>query len=192
VHPTEEAECPDINELINLGKNKKVAAIGEVGLDYFYCQEELGRKKQIEIFETNIAAAKILKKPLIIHSREAAKEIINILKATNASDIGGTFHCYTESWEMAKAALDLNFYVSFAGIITFKNADNLREVAKKVPQDKILIETDSPFLAPTPMRGKPNEPAYLKYIAQALANLRHVSYEKIAHQTTENFHRLFT
>ncbi len=136
--------------------------------------------------------AKHLNKPLIIHTRQAAKDTLAIMANEQASGVGGVMHCFSESWDVAKEALDLNFYISFSGIVTFKNADMLREVAKKVPINRILIETDAPYLAPQPFRGKQNQPAYVKYVAQEIATLRGVSLEQIAYETTENFYRCFS
>ncbi len=176
--------------LVTLGQDPKVVGIGETGLDYYRTEPDMSW--QTDRFRHHIRAAIALKKPLIIHSRQAPDDTISILKEENAASIGGVLHCFTENWEMAKAALDLNFYISFSGILTFKNAVEIQAVAKKVPEDRILIETDAPYLAPNPHRGKPNEPAYVKYVAEHLAALRGVSFETIAELTANNFFRLFT
>lgn len=197
VHPTETgAREPTLSELVELGDDAAVVGIGETGLDYYYCQNADGQGKnsreyQRKLFKLHIAAAKELGKPLIIHSRAASSDIIAILKSEQASVVGGVMHCFTENLEMMKSVLALDFYISLAGIVTFKNADMLREVAQRVPLDRLLIETDSPYLAPVPLRGKPNEPAYVHYIAEYIAKLRHISYQDLAQQTTENFFRLF-
>jgi TatD DNase family protein len=190
-HPTEEIYEPTLNELLDLGSQPKVVAIGETGLDFYRCEDESIREYQRRLFKLHICAAKELNKPLIIHSREAGTGILKILTEEKAADIGGVMHCFTENWEMAEAALQLNFYISFSGIITFKNAENLRNVAKKVPLKKILIETDAPYLAPAPHRGKPNEPAFLHYTANFMANLLNISSENFATITTENFLNIF-
>ncbi|HBS52006.1 MAG TPA: TatD family deoxyribonuclease [Coxiellaceae bacterium] len=188
VHPGEEnVYQPNLQELINLAQNKKVVAIGETGLDFYYIKDEIKRKQQIELFRLHIQAAKSVKKPLILHARDADLDIIRILQEEEIKKVGGVMHCFTGSLDMAKAALDLGFYISFSGIVTFKNAEHLRNIAKNVPVEKILIETDSPYLAPMPVRGKSNEPLYLPYIAEFMANLLGISYEAFAAQTTENF-----
>ncbi len=190
VHPTEkEAHQPTLNELIELAQNKKVVAIGETGLDFYEGKDEVNTKKQIDLFKLHIRAALELNMPLIIHAREADKEIIEVLETEKAKRVGGVMHCFTGSLAMAEAALRLGFYLSFSGIITFKNAEKLRNIAKTIPIDKILIETDAPYLAPVPMRGKPNEPAYLPYTAEFMATLLGISYESFVNQTTENFLR---
>lgn len=189
-HPTEEGHIPSVNELCEFGNDHLVVAVGETGLDYFYCKTENDKELQRQLFRTHIRAAIELKKPLIIHSREAATDIIAILREEHAEIVGGVMHCYTESLEMAQAALGLNFNISFSGIITFKNADKLRAVAKEIPLNKILIETDAPYLAPVPMRGKSNEPKYLPYIAAELAKLHNISVAELSKHTTENFFRM--
>lgn len=190
VHPNESAgEKIDIDRLFEYAKHPKVVAIGETGLDYFRSQGDLNWQQ--ERFCAHINAAKQLEKPLIIHTRDAKKDTIALMKAEGAHEAGGVMHCFTEDWEMAKQALDLNFYISFSGIVTFKTADILREVAQKMPLDRMLIETDCPYLAPIPHRGKMNQPAYVKYVAECIANLRNTTVENIAQQTTENYFRLF-
>lgn len=190
VHPTEQdCQDPSVAELVALADDPVIIAIGETGLDYFHCPEK--SQWQLDRFRTHIEAAKQTGKPLIIHSRESKVDTIQVMRDEKADEIGGVMHCFAEDWAMAKQALDLGFYISFSGIVTFKNAKNLHEVAKKVPIDRMLIETDSPYLAPTPFRGKPNEPAYVKYVAEHIAELRGDSFENIAKASTENFFRLF-
>jgi TatD DNase family protein len=193
LHPTEESEKkPSVEELISLAADQLVVAIGETGLDYYRCEhDKMAQVYQQDLFRDHIRAANTIKKPLIIHSRMAKENLFEILRDENAANVGGVFHCFTEDWQVAKMALDMNFYISFSGIITFKNADALREVAKKIPADKILIETDAPYLAPTPFRGKQNEPAFLPYIAEKLAAIRGESVTQIAKQTSQNFFSLF-
>lgn len=189
-HPNEElAEEPTIESMIAITKNPKVVAIGETGLDYFRSCGDL--TWQQNRFRQHITVAKRTEKPLIVHTRDAREDTIRILKEENAAQVGGVLHCFTENWAMAKAAMDLNFYISFSGIITFPNAKELREVAAQVPLDRILIETDSPYLAPIPFRGKPNEPSYVRYVAEKLAEIRGEPIEKIAEQTSSNFFSLF-
>lgn len=190
VHPNEtDSPDPSVEELIEMGSDDSIIAIGETGLDYY--RTEAATRWQQERFCRHIAAAVHLNKPLIVHTRQARAQTIACLKSEDASRASGVLHCFTEDWAMAKQALDLGFYISFSGILTFKNATEVHEVAKKAPLDRILVETDAPYLAPVPYRGKPNEPAYVKYVAQYLAELRGVSYEEIATTTTENFTRLF-
>ena len=190
LHPTElVAHEPTVDELVQLANHPKVIGIGETGLDYYRCEGDT--EWQRTRFKNHIQAAKILKKPLIIHSRMAQADTIQLLTTEGAADVGGIMHCFTEDWAMAKSALDLGFYISFSGIITFPNAQALRDVAKQVPLDSILIETDSPYLAPVPYRGKSNEPAYVRYVAEKLAEIKDVDYQTIATSTTENFCRLF-
>lgn len=189
IHPNERAEEADEATLVRLGESPKVVAIGETGLDYFRSTGDLEWQRQR--FRTHIHAAKKLRKPLIIHTRNAKEDTLRIMQEENARDIGGVMHCFSEDWEVAKRALDMNFYISFSGIVTFKNATTLQEVAKRVPLDKVLIETDSPYLAPNPHRGKPNEPAYVRYTAEYLAEMRALSLNEFAGQTTDNFFQLF-
>ncbi len=192
VHPTEEdARYPVLNELLSLGDDQKIVGIGETGLDFYHLNQADTCQHQADLFKLHIQVARELKKPLIIHARNADREIIDILRDENAGEIGGVLHCFTGSMAMAMAAIELGFYISFSGIITFKNAHNLREIAKVVPLDKILIETDAPYLAPEPVRGKSNEPAYLPYIAEYISELLQLGYERLSGITTENFLRLF-
>ena len=191
VHPNvQDCKEPSIDELIILGQPDNVIGIGETGLDYFRSEGDLAWQHQR--FRNHISAAKKLKKPLIIHTREAKEDTLRILKEENADEIGGVVHCFTEDWEFAKKAMDLNFYISFSGIITFNNAVAIKEVAKKIPSDKFLIETDSPYLAPTPFRGRPNYPTYVRYVADQIAELRGTSTTKIADLSASNFYQLFS
>ncbi|MFP6681452.1 MAG: TatD family hydrolase [Gammaproteobacteria bacterium] len=191
VHPNsdESAREPSLDELLKLGSDDIVVAIGETGLDYFRSEGDL--EWQRERFRCHIRAARQLDKPLIIHTREAAVDVIKILREEHAEDIGGVMHCFVDDWETACQAMDLGFYISISGIVTFKSAAALREVASKVPIDRLLIETDSPWLAPVPRRGKQNEPAYVRYTAEFLADLRDIDFDELAYKTTKNFFDLF-
>jgi TatD DNase family protein len=190
VHPNVSlAHEPTFAQLAELAEANQVVAIGETGLDYFRSQGDLAW--QHRRFKTHIQVAKAVKKPLIIHTREAGEAVLQILAAEGADEVGGVIHCFTEDWAFAEKALALNFYISFSGIVTFKKASAIHEAAKKVPADRFLIETDAPYLAPTPFRGKPNYPMYVRYIAEQLAQLRGVSVAEIAAQSTANFYSLF-
>ena len=190
VHPNERAgRDPDENELADLANDDRVVAIGETGLDYYRSEGDLNWQR--ERFRRHIRAAKRCGKPLIVHMREAADDTIHILRDEAADSVGGVMHCFTGDWETARRAIELNFHISFSGIVTFKNAADLREVAKRVPQDRLLIETDAPYLAPVPYRGKSNEPAFVRYVAQCLAERRKTSEEDIAALTRQNFFSLF-
>lgn len=190
VHPNVvNKQEPTVHDLIDLGKNDKVIGIGETGLDYFRSEGDLEWQRQR--FRTHISAAKALNKPLIIHTREARNDTLAILKEEGAEAVGGIIHCFTEDWEFAKAAMDLNFYISFSGIVTFNNVDQIIEVVKKMPNDRFLIETDSPYLAPVPYRGKPNYPTYVHRVAEKIAIIRDVSKNKVAEDSTRNFYELF-
>lgn len=184
-------EEPDLNSLTTLADNPACIAIGETGLDYYRTNDEEAKVKQRQRFRTHIHTARKMNKPLIIHTRCAADDTLAIMHEEKVQDIGGVMHCFTESWDVATKALAMNFYISISGIVTFKNATQLHEVAKKVPLERLLIETDSPFLAPVPYRGKQNHPALVKYVANALSELRQISYEEIAERTTANFSRCF-
>lgn len=190
VHPAEEnTQDPSVEVLVDLASDKSVVAIGETGLDYYRAQGDLTWQQMR--FRRHIRAARELGKPLIIHTREAREDTIRILKEENAAEVGGVMHCFTETAEMAKQAMELGFYISFSGIITFKNALELQALVKQIPLDRMLIETDSPYLAPVPYRGKPNEPAYVKHVAEKIAELTLTDYETVAKVTTQNFYRLF-
>ncbi|MDF1677336.1 MAG: TatD family hydrolase [Legionellaceae bacterium] len=192
VHPNDVTEhALDTDTLKTLANTPGCIALGETGLDYFRTETAEAIKMQHESFRTHIRVARALNKPLIIHTRAAAEDTLQIMKEEKADEIGGVMHCFSENWDIAQRAIDLNFYISFSGIVTFKNAHVLHDVAKKAPLDKILIETDAPYLAPTPNRGKPNHPAWVKHVAEALAQLRETSYETIARETTANFYRCF-
>jgi TatD DNase family protein len=189
LHPNEQKEEVDLATLIKLAQPKKVVAIGETGLDYFRSAGELGWQQ--ERFRIHIRAAKQLQKPIIVHTRQAQIDTLRIMREEGAELVGGVMHCFTEDWTMAKQALDMGFYLSFSGIVTFKNAATIQDVARQVPLDRLLIETDAPYLAPNPERGKANEPAYMRHTAEYLANLRNISLEAFAEQTTDNFFHLF-
>jgi TatD DNase family protein len=190
VHPDEQrGRDPSVDELVHLANDPRVVAIGETGLDYYRIKGDM--TWQQDRFRRHIRAACVSHKPLIIHTREAAADTIRVLQEEGAESVGGVMHCFTESWETARVALDLGFYISFSGIITFRNADSLRAVAAKVPADRLLIETDAPYLAPVPYRGKTNEPAFVRYVAEELAKLRGVSLDELARTTTQNFFTLF-
>ena len=202
VHPDNEGvHEPSLAELVAGAAQPKVIAIGETGLDYYQMDERKGGRTvadlewQRERFRTHIRAARQVQLPLVIHTRSASDDTLAILKEEGeqggAGSAGGVFHCFTESMAVARAALDLGFYISFSGIVTFKSAVELKEVARFVPEDRFLIETDSPYLAPVPHRGKTNTPAFVPLVAQQLADLRGVSAEDIGRQSTANFHRLF-
>jgi len=190
VHP----DYPDVpvvteEELVNLADHPKIVAIGETGLDYFRIKDDC--EWQRERFRTHIRAARQSRKPLIIHMREAAADTLRIMREERAGDVGGVMHCFTESWEVAQGAMDLGFYISFSGIVTFKNARALKDVAKRVPLDRMLIETDAPYLAPVPFRGKTNEPGLVRYVAEEIARLRDIPLDQVAAATSSNFFRLF-
>ena len=190
VHPDDtDGEDPEAERLVDLSKHPKVVAIGETGLDYFRLEGDLAWQR--ERFRKHIRAAKRTGKPLIIHTREAGADTINIMREEHAETVGGVMHCFTETWEIAKSALDLGFMISFSGILTFKNAKNLRAVARNVPLESTLIETDSPYLAPVPHRGKTNEPAYVRFVAEELARVKELPLETVAETTSSNFRKLF-
>lgn len=190
IHPNvEQDEQFTVEELVAQAAHPKVIAIGETGLDYFRSEGDL--EWQRDRFRVHIEAAKQTQKPLIIHTREARQDTMDILENENAEKAGGIIHCFTENWETAQRALDIGFYISLSGIVTFKSAKELQEVAKKLPLDRILIETDSPYLAPVPHRGKTNKPVFVKHVAEFLAELRGDTVENIAATTTANFQRLF-
>jgi TatD DNase family protein len=190
VHPNhEEGSEPTVEQLVALADDPRNVAIGETGLDYFRSDGALERQR--DRFRVHIAAAHECGKPLIIHTRDAREDTLQVLRDERARDVGGVLHCFTESWEMAKSGMDLGFYVSFSGIITFKSAAELRDVARRVPLDRLLIETDSPYLTPVPHRGKPNEPKHVTHVARCMAGLRGMDPDEIAAVTRENYFRLF-
>ncbi|MFC2973673.1 TatD family hydrolase [Azotobacter bryophylli] len=190
VHPLdiEPGSAPALDWLLGELDHPRVVAIGETGLDYHYQPEAAALQQQA--FRLHLEAARISGKPVIVHTREARADTLRLLREA-ALPQAGVLHCFTEDWEMAKAALDLGFYISLSGIVTFRNAAALREVARQVPADRLLVETDSPYLAPVPHRGKANLPEYVREVAEFLAELRGVAYESLAEQTTDNFRRLF-
>lgn len=190
VHP----DYPDVQEptesqLLALADDDRIVAIGETGLDYYRLTGELEWQRQR--FRTHIRVARQCGKPLIVHTRAASADTIRILQEEGADQVGGVMHCFTEDWATAKAALDLGFYISFSGIVSFKNAKPLREVAAQVPENRLLVETDAPYLAPVPHRGKTNEPGFVRHVAEAVAQVRNQTLEQIAHLTTSNFDNLF-
>lgn len=191
VHPDyENVEEPTVAGLVALAAHPKIIAIGETGLDYFRLTGDLDWQR--ERFRVHIRAARESRKPLIIHTRSASDDTLCLMAEEKAADIGGVMHCFTENWEVAQAALDMGFYISFSGIVTFKNAKQIKEVAQRVPLDRILIETDAPYLAPVPHRGKLNHPALVKHVAEEIATLRGIPLAEVGAATTANFHRLFS
>ncbi|MET0052554.1 MAG: TatD family hydrolase [Candidatus Thiodiazotropha sp.] len=190
VHPNDrDRRDPSVEELVSLSRNPKVVAIGETGLDYFHGNGELDWQRHR--FRQHIRAAKQAGMPLIIHTRQAREDTIQIMQEEGAEDAGGVMHCFTEDWSMAQAALGLGFYISFSGIITFKNAEDLRTVVKQVPMNRLLIETDSPYLAPVPFRGKPNQPRYVRQVAECVAEIKGLPLSDVITQTRDNFLRRF-
>ena len=190
VHPTDgQGQLPELDLLTQLGQDDRVVAIGETGLDYYYGAEH--KDYQQTLFRLHVQTARAVEKPLIVHTRDARADTIAILHEEGADAVGGVMHCFTEDWDTARQAIDLGFYISFSGIVTFRNAESLREVARRVPADRLLVETDSPYLAPTPKRGKTNQPAYVRYVAECVAQVRDVDFEELARTTTENYFRLF-
>lgn len=190
IHPLDIAdELETVESLCLLGNRPEVVALGETGLDYYYSKDK-AEQQQIS-FRAHLRAASQLKKPVIVHTRDAREDTLNIIREEGDAEIGGVLHCFTESWEMARAAIDMNYYISFSGIITFKNAEELREVVRQMPLDRLLVETDSPYLAPVPFRGKKNEPKYTREVAECVAGLRGLPLEELAEITSANFDRLF-
>lgn len=189
VHPLDVQEGLNIEDIKRFATDPRVVAIGETGLDYFYSNDT--KTLQQQCFEQQIALAVEVNKPLIVHTRDAREDTINMLKAGHADKVGGVLHCFTENWEMAKAAIDLGFYISVSGIVTFKNAAELRSVIRQVPKDRLLVETDSPYLAPVPHRGQENQPAYVRDVAEFVAELRGEKFDDLAQYTTDNFFNLF-
>jgi TatD DNase family protein len=190
VHPdSSDVEEPSVERLVALSRTEKIVAIGETGLDYFRASGDMSWQR--ERFRTHIRAARECGKPLIIHTRAAAEDTLRIMREEGAGEAGGVMHCFTEDWETAQAAMDLGFHISISGIVTFKNAAVVRDVAARVPDERLLIETDSPYLAPVPFRGKTNEPARVIHVAATVAVLRDTPVEAVAATTTANFNRLF-
>lgn len=190
-HPVDAIDMTeeDLSWIKELSSHEKVVAIGEMGLDYHW--DKSPKDVQKEVFRKQIALAKEVNLPIIIHNRDATEDVVTILKEEGAEEVGGIMHCFTGSAEVARQCMDMNFYISFGGPVTFKNAKKPKEVAKEIPNDRLLIETDCPFLTPHPFRGKRNEPSYVKYVAEQLAELKGLTYEEIASITTENAKRLF-
>lgn len=189
-HPNEcPGQIPSVKLLCEQGQHAKVVAIGETGLDYFRVSGDISWQQ--ERFRQHIRAARELQKPLIIHTREARNDTLMILKEERAFEVGGVFHCFTESLDMALAGIDLGFVISFSGIVTFKNATQLQEIARNIPLEQMLVETDCPYLAPMPHRGKTNVPAFVQHTAKYLAKLKECTYEELAQQTTKNFYQIF-
>jgi TatD DNase family protein len=190
VHPSDAAEHGEtVDTLVQLGQDPKVVAVGETGLDYYYSADS--KQQQQYSFRDHIRAARQLNKPIIVHTRDAQQDTLDILREEGAGECGGVLHCFTESWDMARQALDMGLYVSFSGIVTFKNADALREVARQVPDDRFLIETDAPYLAPVPHRGKQNHPGWVPHVAECLAEVRGIELERVAELSKVNYQRLF-
>ena len=191
VHPDERRDGREVglDELVAMGSDERVVAIGETGLDYYRVEGDT--QWQRERFRTHIRAARRLAKPLVIHTRAAAEDTLRVMREENAAEVGGVMHCFTETREVAQGAMELGFHISFSGIVTFKNAKELKEVARRVPMERMLVETDSPYLAPVPHRGKPNQPAFVKHVAEEIAQLRGIPFEDVARATTDNFFRLF-
>lgn len=190
VHPdAEDTPEPSVDDLVALAARPKVVAIGETGLDYYRLTGDL--EWQRKRFRNHIRAARACGKPLVIHTRSAGDDTLAIMREERAGEAGGVMHCFTETWEVAQAALEQGFHISFSGIVTFKNARALKDVARRVPLERMLIETDSPYLAPVPYRGKTNQPAYVRYVAEEIARLRGVAVEEIATATSANFFHLF-
>ena len=190
VHPDyENIEEPTVEELLKLADHPKVIAIGETGLDYFRLTGDL--EWQRTRFRTHIQAAIACGKPLVIHTRSSAEDTLRIMQEENAQQVGGVMHCFTENLDIAQRAIELGFYISFSGIVTFKNAQTIKEVAMHIPLEKMLVETDSPYLAPAPYRGKTNQPSYVKHVAEEIARLRGISLQEVSAATTQNFFRLF-
>lgn len=192
VHPCDITNEVQSNDQLKswVKESEKIVALGETGLDYYHSREYVGQQK--ESFKTHLQVGSELNLPVIVHTRDARDDTIALIKEFGSEESSGVLHCFTETWEMARQALDLNYYISISGIVTFKNALELKDVAKNIPADRLLIETDSPYLAPVPFRGKPNEPKYLKSVAEYLAELRGVSLEELAETTSENYYRLFS
>ncbi len=190
IHPCHAHEEPGVTveHLLELAKADSVIALGETGLDGYH---DPVTDVQRESFVTHLEAGKQAGLPIVVHTRDAREETIELIKAHGSTDVAGVLHCFTESWEMAEQAIDLGYYISMSGIVSFPKATNVHEVCRKIPADRLLIETDSPWLAPVPYRGKTNEPAFVSHVAEAVAQLRGTSAEEIAEQTTDNFYRLF-
>jgi TatD DNase family protein len=191
VHPNDKADGePSVKTLCELADHPRVVAVGETGLDYYRSQGEPDWQR--ERFRRHIAAARETGRPLIIHAREAKEDTLKMLAQERAAEVGGVMHCFAEDWDMALRAMDLNFLISFSGIVTFPSAQVLKDVARRLPLDRMLVETDAPWLAPIPHRGKPNQPAYARYVAEHIASLRDTGVDEIITATTANFFGLFS
>lgn len=190
-HPVDAIDMTDedLAWIKDLSQHEKVVAIGEMGLDYYW--DKSPKDVQKEVFRRQIALAKEVNLPIVIHNRDATEDVVTILKEEGAAEVGGIMHCFTGSLETAKACMEMNFYISFGGPVTFKNAKKPKEVVKEIPSDRLLIETDCPYLTPVPFRGKRNEPSYVKYIAEQIAELREISFEELAEMTTKNAKKVF-
>ncbi len=190
VHPSDVTDqVVDVDTLRRWADDPKVVALGESGLDYYYTKDSAEQQKAS--FIHHLQAGKDLQLPIIVHTRDARQDTLDLIEQHGCRQSAGVLHCFTESWDMAEAALDMNYYISISGIVTFKNADALRDVAKRVPLERLLVETDSPYLAPVPFRGKSNQPQYVRAVAECVAELRGISLEALAKQTTENYYTLF-
>lgn len=190
IHPLDVKEgVATVEDLIEWSQHDKVVALGESGLDYYYTQDD--KALQQESFAIHLQAAAQTQLPVIVHTRDAREDTLALIKEHGSESSAGVLHCFTESWEMAEKAIDMNYMISISGIVTFKNAHELKDVAKRIPLDRLLVETDSPYLAPVPYRGKPNEPKYVREVAEYVAELKQISFEALAEATTENFYRLF-
>ena len=189
VHPMEKDVEVTAEQLIALADHPKVIAIGETGLDYYYSQDQKAEQKRN--FSAHLQAAAATKKPVVVHTRDARQDTLEIIAAESDPEVAGVLHCFTESWEMARQAMDMNFYISISGIVTFNNASALRDVVRQVPLDRLLVETDAPWLAPAPHRGKSNEPRFVREVAEYVADLKGVNVASLAKITTDNFNRLF-
>jgi TatD DNase family protein len=190
VHPLDiKDRIETLDTLCEWAQRPKVIGIGETGLDYYYSKDNLDLQQQS--FIIHLQAAKKTRKPVIVHTREAKEDTLAIIAEHADRDVSGVLHCFTEDWDMAQRALELGFYISFSGIITFKSAESLREVVRHMPMDRLLVETDSPYLAPVPYRGKKNEPKFVREVAECVAELKGLTFDEVAMQTGKNFNRLF-
>lgn len=190
LHPSNAVAAePTLADYVRLAQHPKVVALGEMGLDYYY--NKTHHAEMQARFRTQIRAAREVNKPIIVHTRDAREDTLTILREEQAAEVGGVMHCFTESLAMAEAAMELGFYISFSGIVTFNKAENVAEVARAVPLSRLLIETDAPYLTPVPFRGKPNAPEYVRFVAQRIAELKGVTVEEVARVTTDNFFQLF-
>jgi len=191
VHPLDiDGGLASAEDLQTWSQHEKVVALGETGLDYYYSEES--KQTQQNSFATHLQAAAVVGLPVIVHTRDAKEDTLSLIKNHGSENSAGVLHCFTEDWDMAKRAIDLNYLISISGIVTFRNAEALRDVVKKLPLDRLMVETDSPYLAPVPKRGKPNEPAFVRHVAEYVAGLKNISYEELLEQTANNFFKLFS